>query len=240
MGCVFDAELDEIELAAALGGDAPPGVAAHLAACAHCAERAAALNDEEEWWAARLHRALCPSPAALQDFVFTLLPAAGEAAVAEHAASCPHCTRDLLSLHAFLAGGETAHRRAAASEPATPGPLARLRLRVGELLTGAGGLAFGARGAADSLLYRAGDIIVGVNVQADPARPGCLDIVGAAAGLPLGGSAFLWQDDRLAAAAPVDELGGFQFSGVDPAGPYDLEVTAPGAAVRLPDIQLTP
>lgn len=235
MACILHPEPSQAELAAAAAGDAPPGMIAHLAACPHCAERAAALAAEERRWAAGLHRLSCPSPAALQDFVFAFLPAAQESAVAEHAAACPHCTRELLSLHSFLAG-QTA-RRAPAPEPGTPSPLARLSLWVGEQLAAAGAPAYGARGVGDSLLYRAGDIIVGVNVQADPLRPDRLDVVGAAAGLPLGGSAFLWRDESLAAAAPVDELGGFQFSGIDP-GSYDLEVTAPGAAVRLPDLTL--
>jgi len=93
--CADPPALTDLELIAALDGEASPEVSRHLRSCRHCAERVHALAQLQRGLRAHLYRAFCPSSQRLVEYRRGSLGYEQRAAIATHVASCPHCTREL-------------------------------------------------------------------------------------------------------------------------------------------------
>ena len=95
MSCDEPPALSDLQLIAAIDGEAPPEVVRHLRSCPHCAERADALAQTQQHLRAQLYRAFCPSSQRLVEYRHGALGYEQRAAIATHVANCPHCTREL-------------------------------------------------------------------------------------------------------------------------------------------------
>ena len=93
--CAAPPALTDLELIAAIDGEASPEVSRHLRSCRHCAERADALAQTQRSLRARLYRAFCPTSQRLVEYRHGALGYEQRAAIATHIANCPHCAREL-------------------------------------------------------------------------------------------------------------------------------------------------
>ena len=95
MSCADPPALTDLELIAAIDGEASPDVDRHLRSCRHCAARARSLAQLQQGLRARLYRAFCPSSQRLVEYRRGALAYEQRAAIATHVANCPHCAREL-------------------------------------------------------------------------------------------------------------------------------------------------
>jgi anti-sigma factor RsiW len=93
--CRLATPLDDIDLLAALDGEADPEVMAHLRECPACVARMREYAALQALLHRRLYRALCPSSEALAAFQQGMLEGGRSAMVVRHVAECPHCAREL-------------------------------------------------------------------------------------------------------------------------------------------------
>ena len=101
-GCADPPALTDLELTAALDDEAPPEVVRHLRSCRHCASRVEELAHLQQRLRSRLYRVFCPSSQRLVEYRHGALGYEQRETIANHVASCPHCTRELaLVEHAF-------------------------------------------------------------------------------------------------------------------------------------------
>ena len=108
---------DDVALIAALEGDDHGEVAAHLAACPACQERASTLAALETALRARLFRACCPSSEQLAAYLMDRVSHPERLALIGHIRTCPHCTRDLGVLRHVLTPLRTPEQRAIGDLP---------------------------------------------------------------------------------------------------------------------------
>jgi anti-sigma factor RsiW len=94
--CADPPALTDLELLAAIDGEAAPDVDRHLRSCRHCAARAVALAQLQNGLRARLYRAFCPSSQRLVEYRRGALAYEQRSAIATHVANCPHCARELM------------------------------------------------------------------------------------------------------------------------------------------------
>jgi hypothetical protein len=238
MVCVSPPEPDDTSLWAYLDGEADLAVRAHMQQCPHCRQRAARLAAYEGRLAAGLYRAACPTPHELGEYHLGLLPAAQATTVAQHLGGCPHCTREVARLEAYL-------EPAPAIEPArAPGPLAQVREQVRVVvaqLLGAGqapALA-GVRGEDQaSSHYQTDGVEVVIGVQPDAEQPEHSAIMGLVIGLESTEVvAHLWQNERPIATASVDELDSFVLPNIAP-GTYELILAGPKLEIVIQDLKI--
>jgi hypothetical protein len=97
--------------------------------------------------------------------------------------------------------------------------------------------AFGLRGDADKLLfYQAGDAHLTLEIQDDPESPGRKSVLGLVLGIdPSKLEARLWQNEQPFATTPVDELGNFVFSSLEP-GHFELIISGPRIEIHVQDL----
>ena len=100
--CVSPPALEDWQLLAWLDGEAAPEIAAHLAECPSCRERASALDRLQKDLAARLYRLSCPTPEELGDFHLGLLRGEQADAIRVHLRTCPHCQEEIRQLRTYL------------------------------------------------------------------------------------------------------------------------------------------
>jgi anti-sigma factor RsiW len=235
--CIDPPELDEVDLLMFLDGEADDEVVRHLKLCPHCREKVERLAAMEDRIATLLYRVTCPSPEALRDYHFDLLSRAEAVDVRAHLAKCPHCTRELVTLHDYLA---------VAPRPAEPSTLERVTERIRVLVAqlvqpGAGGLApaFAVRGDEEAtLIYEVEEARIVLDVMDDPQRADQKILEGTVIGLDVADlQAHLWQDDQLIGAVPVDDTGSFVIPGV-PRGVYELILSRPATVVRIGTVRV--
>lgn len=250
MSCVSPPELTDTELMSYVDGEAEADVAAHLARCPHCRERAHRLARFQGRLTAQLYRLTCPSPAELGEYHLGLLPESQAAAIDQHLAECPHCAREVAQLRDYLTG---------LAPDLELNPLERVREQIRTLVaqlvrssSGLGGTGMlspayaGVRGAAESLaaapqeqvsVYEADDIQITVEVQNDTEQPDRKVLLGLVLGMGArGAEAHLWQADRPVSRTPVDDLGNFCFASIA-SGSYELILTGPGVEVHIQDLE---
>lgn len=232
MSCTQPPELDDVDLLMFLDGEADDEVERHLEVCPHCRQKAEQLAAMENRIATLLYRAACPLPETLRDYHFDLLSRAEAADVRTHLAKCPHCTREMVTLHDYLA---------VAPRPAEPSTLERvtdrLRVLVAELVQpGASDLtpAFAVRGdEEDTRIYEVEEVRIVLDILDDPVRSDQKTLEGTVIGIEVAGlQAHLWRDDQLIAAVPVDDTGSFVMPHVAP-GSYELILSRPTTVVRI-------
>lgn len=93
--CSLTSALDDLDLIAAIDGEAHPDVLKHLQACSNCTARAREFAALQRLLREHLYRAFCPPSATLADFQQGLLGGAQRVLIARHIAECPHCAREL-------------------------------------------------------------------------------------------------------------------------------------------------
>ena len=237
MNCVSPPELDEVQLLAAIDGEADPRTAAHLAGCPYCRARADELAALQKNLTARLYRLACPSSLELGEYQLGMLEKLQAAAVAAHLRECPHCSLETARLTSYL------------DEPALStqaGLLDGIRVLVARL---AGDRSEGGPHAAGSFtpafaMLRGGDqgpitleadgILILLDIR--PTAGGEATILGQVAAQEqdswTGAQVELIQGDRPPLSARVDDLGAFRFEGVVP-GPVELRITPESGVITI-------
>jgi len=223
-------------LLAYVAGEANPGIAAHIAACAECAPAAAAYTRLDRTMQARLYRSACSNAHTLGELALELLSPEEALTTRMHLAECPHCAAELAALRSALLEDPLA-----ALTPLSK-PLARLVARLLPAPSLQAGLA-GLRGnaAGTSLTFGAGPLML--SFSAEPAGDDAsgrwillgliVDETGEAT--PVGTSARLMEHGAVVAEATVDELGTLAIADLAP-GTYDLEIALADQIVVVPDI----
>jgi hypothetical protein len=245
MACVSPPELNDRELLTYIDGEADQQVVAHLERCPHCREKAHRLTRLQDRLTTRLYRFTCPSPVELGEYHVGLLPRDQAAAVAQHLAECPHCTREVAQLKDYLA------ELAPALEPS---PLERIKERARVLVARLvnGGLEAGLLGQPalapayagvrgeerEPTLYQADEVQVAIEIQEDAEQPDRKILLGLVIGTePSGVKAHLWQAEQHVAVVSVDELGNFVIPDLAP-GSYELILSGPEIEIHIQDLQV--
>ena len=179
-----------------------------------------------------LYRAFCPATTELGEYRLELSPPDRAAFIQSHLQECPHCRLELQQLESFLKN---------VSPDLELSPIERFKIWMAELLPelpdASRPLAFGLRGeTASQKFYRAGNAQITIETQDDPAAPGSKQLLG----LVLGVSSSGLQAQCLRAgvplsSSPVDELGNFILSGLEP-GEYDLILRDDKLEIQIPHI----
>jgi hypothetical protein len=219
----------DIDLIAAVDGEAGEEVIAHLRDCPHCAQRARDFEQLQQLLRQRLYRILCPSSDDLLAYRQGWLDARRTSTLREHLRDCPHCTKELRLLDE------------AAGAPPWPPPISRLRRVVAHPLAPQrqpialyGGLRSAGQGG--QYAYRAERLELTLDVQQAVGRPGRIVLVGmlsdddAPPGEMQRATASLLEGDFVVSSAMLDELGSFVLDDISP-GDYSL-------SLRLPDLEV--
>ncbi len=184
---------------------------------------------------AALYRITCPDSATLGNFHLGLLPEDAATKISAHLTGCPHCTREVEQLEAFLA--ETA----VSLQPSTT---ERIRVWIAKRLpaggpgrSALGTPAFATRGGdSGPLMYEAGDAQLSLEVQDDPEHPGRKAILGLVLGIDTEAvEARLSQNDQIVRAETLDTVGNFTFTDL-PSGEYELTVSGPTIEIHLQEL----
>jgi hypothetical protein len=246
MACISPPGPADIDLLAYLDGEPDDPVAAHLAQCPHCRERAQGLARMQGYLTARLYRFDCPPMAELGEYHFGLLSSDQAAAVASHLAFCPHCAAEIAQLEGYLADLAPDLEPELGLLEKAPG---RIRVLVARALKGGTGLDVllqpapalaGLRGdEGDSLIYEADEFQVVIEIHRDPDRPEGRTILGLVVGLddPHQLEVHLWHADQRVASVTVEELGNFAIPGVSP-GSYELILGGPEVEIHIQDLEV--
>ena len=215
MPCSDPPPLDDETIDAALDGDMPPAVAAHLQHCTYCASRLEEARQFETALRGRLARWDCPPPEELGDYHLGLVPQARQRAIAAHLEECPRCSAEIEDLRVFLTEAVPAQSRSEEAIPPARPEHTRLRALVAQLLPRALGFQLaGVRGAGDGPLIAQSSA---ATIILDPQKidPQAVRITGQIA--DEAGDQDRWdgalvevrQADTLVVVAFVDEAGGF-------------------------------
>ncbi|MCA9944127.1 MAG: carboxypeptidase regulatory-like domain-containing protein [Ardenticatenaceae bacterium] len=184
---------------------------------------------------AALYRITCPDSATLGNFYLGLLPEDAVNTISQHLSDCPHCTREIKQLEAFLA--ETA----VSLQPSTA---ERIKIWIAKRIPGGGQTrqmlgtpAFAMRGGdTGPLMYEAGDAQLSLEVQDDPEHPGRKSILGLVLGIETEAvSVQLMQGDHVVTAVTLDELGNFSFTGLA-SGTYELTLSGNEVEIYVQDL----
>jgi anti-sigma factor RsiW len=241
MDCVLPPKPADDELLAYLDGEADPGVTAHLERCPYCRKRAEGLARQQARLLRQLYRVACPSPHELGEYHIGHLSSTRAAEVAQHLTSCPHCTRELAQLDAFLAEGAPTREPGALDRVAQ-----RIRVVVARLISSTAGgprpapALAGVRGETQGpLVYQAEGAQLLLEIQADAGHPEQRVILGLVSGLATfeGWVVHLWAADGEVASTPLDELGNFVFDGLEP-GRYEMILNGPAQEIHVQELQV--
>ena len=191
------------------------------------------MSDLDRQLRNNLYRYDCPPSVELGEYQLQMLPEAQANRIRAHLQACPYCRSELSQLAAFLQD---------VSQDLDYSLIERLNIWIAERMPGeAGGqsLAFGLRGDSGSnpvYDYQAGGVQITVEIQENSHAQRTL--LGLALGIAVQGStANLWQDGERLLSVPLDELGNFIFSAVDP-GEYELILTSPDAEYHIQELRV--
>lgn len=244
--CIDPAAITPGDLMAYADGEAPPGVAAHVAQCPFCAVESGALRRASRRLAHALYRFDCPSPQTLGDYHLDLFPPEERTRIAAHALECPHCAAELQTLRSFLDApllGPEAVPDVTSSTAAGFG--AQLRRVVATLFTPPAAPAYtGLRGTAEDTVttYQADDLTI--TLSATPsARHGRISLTGLLLSENVdvdqfaGAAVRLIAPDGAAQGTQIDELANFGFNDLV-RGTYQLELELTGRIVVIEDVHI--
>jgi anti-sigma factor RsiW len=219
----------DIDLIAAVDGEAGEEVVAHLRDCPHCAQRVRDFDELQRLLRQRLYRILCPSSDDLLAYRQGWLDDRRASAISAHLRDCPHCV------------GEVRLLDEAAGVPPWPPPISQLRRVVAAALAPRpqpvavyGGMR--SSGHSMQYAYRAERLELMLDVQRATGRPGRVVLVGtlldeeALPGETQRAIASLLEGDFVVSSAALDELGNFVLDDITP-GDYSL-------SLRLPDLEV--
>jgi hypothetical protein len=227
--CRRPPSLNDIDLIAAVDGEAEEEVLDHLRDCPHCAQRAQDIDELQQLLRQRLYRILCPSSDDLLAYRQGWLDERRRLDLRDHLRDCPHCGRELRLLDE------------AAGAPPWPPPINNLRRLIATVvppqrqhLAVYGGLRSGGHGA--QYAYRAEHLELTLDVQRVAGRPERVVLVGmlfdedAPPGEMQRATASLLEGDYVVSSAVLDELGNFVIDDIAP-GDYSL-------SLRLPELEV--
>jgi hypothetical protein len=233
--------LEDSQLLAYLDGEADPEIVAHVAQCEACRRRAGELAQLQDRLTAGLYRHNCPSTTDLGEYQMGLLARAQAVAISRHVEDCPHCTRELAQLEAYLAD---------LAPDAALGRMEQVKILIAELVRGVQGLgqapAFapapvfaGLRGEEEEpLVYQAEAYQIVIEVARDGQQPDRFALMALVTGPEIDGlEARLEGTGGSAVTAPVDELGNLYFSAVSP-GSYALYLSGPLVEIEIPGLKI--
>lgn len=236
MVCLSPPELPDKDLLAYLDGEAGQSVVAHLERCAHCRERARQLAQFQSRLTANLYRLACPSPTELGEHHMDLLPEQQKASVAQHLSECPHCSREITELEAYL-------------EQLTPdvalSRVERVKARIAQLVGAVGSprdsgwpAYAGIRGEDEGpYVYEAGPAQITIEIQEQSERADHV-ILGLITGVePDSLQIYVWRGEERIARVPVDELGNFVISGLS-SGTYQLIITGLEEEIHVQSLEV--
>lgn len=238
MPCMSPPPIVDRDLLASLNGEASSEVEQHLARCADCRGRAAALARLERRLSAELYRIACPASEELGEYHLQLLPASRADEIRKHLAICPFCTREVAELQGYLA--DLAPDVEVGLVEAMQ---ARVRVWIARLVEGgamAPAPAFaGLRGDDEGpRVYEAGDVQISIEAQADAEQPGQHSLLGLLIAAQAGTfEAHLWQRGTHVTSVTVEDAGNFVIPNLD-VGAYDLIVSGPGIEVHIPELEV--
>ena len=244
MACISPPGPADIDLLAYLDGEPDDPVAAHLAQCPHCRERAQGLAHLQGYLTARLYRFDCPPAAELGEYHFGLLSSDQAEAIAGHLAFCPHCAAEIAQLEGYLADLAPDLELGFLEKAA-----AHIRVLVARAVNGGMGLDVlvqpapalaGLRGdEGDSFIYEADGVQVVIEFYQDADRPERMTILGLVVGLDDPGQldAHLWHAGQRITNVAVEELGNFTIPGVSP-GSYELILSGPEVEIHIQDLEV--
>lgn len=227
--CRRPPSLNEIDLIAAVDGEAEEEVVAHLRDCPHCAQRVRDFDELQKLLRQRLYRILCPSSDDLLAYRQGWLDRQRTATLRTHLRDCPHCERELRLLDE------------ATGAPPWPPPISHLRRVVAMALAPKPqpvALYGGLRSAGNGYhyAYRAEHLELTLDVQHVAGRPGRVVLVGmlfdqeTPPGEMQRATASLLEGDFVVRSAALDELGNFVLDDITP-GDYSL-------SLRLPELEV--
>jgi hypothetical protein len=183
---------------------------------------------------ATLYRAFCPETSELGEYHFELSPPDRAAFIHDHLRECPHCRRELQQLKNFLQD---------VSPDLESSSIERLKIWVAEKLPGLSDasrpLAFGLRGESPSqIFYQAGDAQITIEIQDDLDAPGKKIILGLVLGIdPADLRIRCFQSGVQVSDNPVDELGNFILTGLEP-GEYDFLLQNKGLEIQIQSLSI--
>lgn len=239
--CIAPPELQSEQIAASLDGEADDRVRQHLERCTYCRTKAVAMAHGQNEMRAMFFRRVCPTSDELRDYHFDLLDEAERVEITRHLYTCPHCTHDLFALRKFIAQEVVI---AAQPTPSLLGTvLEQIRFVVAELIQGGGSAmqpAYGVRGdqSDQNLIYHAGDVRIGLDIQPDVNQLGRKEIIGSIVGLRMADiTVSLWRDDHLLSSTKVDSLNSFTFSALQTAI-YELLINGEALKIHIPIVRV--
>jgi hypothetical protein len=237
--CIRRPALDDLDLIAAIDGEANDEILAHLAECPHCAERARDLESMQQLLRQRLYRILCPSTTEMLSYQQGWLEQSRQIQLRAHLEECPHCSGEMRLL-----------AEAANAPPFGEVLLGSLRRVVAVALMPRGrptlapiygGLRGGRLGA--HYAYRAENMQLTLNVQRAVGRSGQVVLVGMLIdedGMvqEFGAStASLLREEWVITSSTIDELGNFVLEDIIP-GNYSLSLRLPDREVVVEALSL--
>jgi len=229
--------LDDLDLIAAVDGEAGEEILAHLDECPHCAARAREIDQFQKLLRQRLYRILCPSSDQLLAYQQGWLDVQLQSQIRSHLRDCPHCAGELRLL------SETTH-----APPEVPTLISRLRRVIAVTL--APGPHFGLTPAYGGLrgahggqyAYRAENLELTLDVQRTARSDRVvlvgmlLDEEGVSEGMERA-TASLLDDANVVSSTMIDELGNFVLEDIAP-GNYSLSLRLPTLEVVVEALTL--
>lgn len=184
-----------------------------------------------------LYRSICPDSLELGDYHLRMVSDANAARIKQHLAECPHCTRELRQLEAYLSQ---------VSSDLENSPIERVKIWIARRIpsiplaadTAMSLPTFAVRGEENGpLMYQAGDAQLTLEIQEDPEQTENKAILGLVLGVaPVGVMAHLWQAGELITSVMVDNLGNFIISNLAP-GDYELILSGPSFEIHVQDLR---
>jgi len=237
--CIRRPALDDLDLIAAIDGEAEAEILAHLRECPHCAERARDLEAIQQLLRQRLYRVLCPSTADMLAYQQGWLEESRQMQLRAHLDECPHCSGEMRLL-----------AEAANAPPYDIEPVSALRRVVAVALKPRGRPALspmygGVRGGAlgGQYAYRADSMQLTLDVQRAVGRSGQVVLVGmlldedGAAHSLTHSTASLLHGEWVVTSSTIDELGSFVLEDIAP-GNYSLSLRLPDREVVVEALSL--
>lgn len=238
--CIAPPELNDVDLAMFLDGEAPSTIAQHIKQCQYCRERALVLDVRQNHIQRQFFRGSCPEPEMLRDFTFQLLSPAEAATIKKHIISCPHCARDLVN--DYVSQQTTSTR----SQPTdwVVSVVNHIQVVIAGLLPHTPGLAlrnheFPFSGRQQNYHFQlADDGEIVLNVQMENPDTKVFRIEGSIATPDTADSELsLWQSSKLLKSMIVDFGGDFVFTQITP-GTYELILQSKDKIAQIPSIDV--
>lgn len=186
---------------------------------------------------AALYRITCPDSATLGNFHLGLLPEDAVTKISKHLSDCPHCTREVQQLEAFLA--ETAVSLQPSTAERIKVWIAKRMPSGGQTRNMLGTPAFAMRGGdTGPLMYEAGDAQLSLEVQDDPEHPGRRSILGLVLGIETEAvEVKLLKQVVVETAVLLDSTGNFNLTNLA-AGQYELIVSGSTIEIHVPELTI--